>query len=278
MKRPLTMRMIVWLGVLLSTAFAPAAARADSVALRYHCAGAAQLTANANLTTLNQVLAAPPTIAFRRLALERMSLLLSQSWQLGSNSAPLIEPLMAAFLQNESLGALGSNGVDFVLAARLDAQRLQLCQDNLGKVFGERGEEFTSEQFAGRRWNKGPSGTFWILPAREWLLFGRGNGLGSVQSEYLQEIARHGRPAASLTSNWLEGDLDLTLLADSAPEWARLLKPAQIHVSVSTNADNLDIRGRVIFPASIPWKSTRAARRPRGPRRGLSAALFEGLS
>ena len=179
--------------------------------------------------------------------------------RLGSNSAPLIEPLLADFLQDESLGALSahdSNGVDFVLALRVDAQRPQLVAGYTGKGLRRNaGQEFTSERFAGRRWNTGASGSFWMVPARDWLLFGRGNGLDSVRTEYLQEILRHGRPAASLAANWLEGDLDLNLLGDSLPEWAKLLKPAQIHISVAPDADKLEIDGRVIYPASIPWKS-----------------------
>jgi hypothetical protein len=250
--------MIFCLGVLLSTALVPMTARGDSVALRYHCSGGAQLTADTNLTTLNQVLASRSTIAFGHLALERMAGLLCQSWQFGSNSASLIEPLLADSLQNESLGALSardSNGVDFVLALHTDTQRSQLWWDTMGKLFGQRGEEFTSERFTGSRWNKGPSGSFWMVPARDWLLFGRGKGLESVQTEYLKEITRHGRPAASLAANWLEGDLDLNLLADSLPEWAKLLKPAQIHISVAPDADKLETDARVIYPATIPWNS-----------------------
>ncbi len=252
------MRLMFCLVVLLSTAVAAFAARGGSVALRYHCSGGERLTADTNLTTLNQALSLRTTIEFRRLALEGLSSLVSQSWQLGSNATPLIRPLLANFLQNESLGALSahnSNGVDFVLAMRVDGQQPHLWQDALEKIFGKHGEEFTSEQFTGRRWNKGPSDSFWTVSARNWILFGRGNDLDSVQTEYLRQITQQGRPAPALALNWLEGDLDLTLLGDSLPEWAQLLRPAQIHISVAPDADKLEIDGRVIYPESVPWKS-----------------------
>jgi hypothetical protein len=94
-----------------------------------------------------------------------------------------------------------------------------------------------------------------MVPARDWILLGRGNGLGTVQTEYLQEIARDGRPAVSLATNWLEADLDLNLLADALPEWAKLLKPGQIHISVAPNADTLEIKGRLNYAEAVPWKA-----------------------
>jgi hypothetical protein len=46
----------------------------------------------------------------------------------------------------------------------------------------------------------------------------------------------------------------LNLLADSLPEWAKHLKPAQLRIAVAPNGDNLEINGRAVYPAALPWK------------------------
>jgi hypothetical protein len=253
------------LGVLLSSALILISARAESTALQFHCAGIAQLAAGTDLVTLRQVFASSPAIAFRKLAVSRMSSLLAQSWHLSSNSAPLIEPLLADVVENESLGVLGpanSNGAGFVLAVRAGSQRARAWPASLGKVLGEPGEEFMCENVTGRRWSKSPLASFWIVPAGDWVLFGRGNDFGPLRSQYLLGIARNNRASTSLGTNWLESDLDLNLLADLLPDWAKLLKPAQLHISVAPSADNLDINGRVTYSAApmwepVPWREPR---------------------
>ena len=233
---------------------------AATVAACYHCAGSAQLTGNTNLETLQKALALPSADAVQDLALARVSGLLAACFQCGTNAsaASLIEPLLSDVLETESLGTFSgtaTNTLNFVLALRLDSKRAQLWQDNFGKALGGAGEKLTAEEFNGWRWNRGAADSIWIVPARDWLLVGRGDDLLPVQAEYLRQVSRKGRPGPALTNNWLEADLDLARLAAWLPDWLRLLKPARIKLSVAGEKDNLRMTARMIYPEAMPWKS-----------------------
>jgi hypothetical protein len=251
------MRMILWLSVFLSAAISTIAAPAGSVAASYHCAGTAELSTETNLKTLNKILASPNGIAFRNFALGRISGLLSQSWALETNSS-LVTPLLADCLEKESCAAFGgqdSKTEEFILAVHLEGQRSQFWQATLAKAFGGAGEQFTTGQFPGRRWVKATPGVFWMIPAQEWLLFGRGENLGSVQAQYLKEISEHGRPIPALAGNWLESYLDLSAGGAFLPDWAKLLKPAEVHISVAPGPDVLEINAKADYGSPIPWNS-----------------------
>jgi hypothetical protein len=237
-----------------------AANGAATVAAQYHCAGSAQLTGNTNLSTLQKALALPSAAAVQKLALARISGMLAGGLNFGTNAstASLIEPLLSDVLETESLGSFGAtatNSLNFVLALRLDSKRAQLWQDNLDKALGGAGEKFTANEFSGWRWNRGAADSIWIMPARDWLLVGRGNDLLPVQAEYLRQVGRKGRPGQALTNNWLEADLDLARLAAWLPDWSRLFKPARIQLSVVGEKDNLRMTARMIYPEAMPWKS-----------------------
>jgi hypothetical protein len=237
-----------------------AANDAANVAAQYHCAGSAQLAGNTNIPTLNKVFALRSSAAVQKLVLASFSGLLANSFQLGTNvsAASLLEPLLSDVLEAESLGSFGgsaTNSLSFVLALRLDAKRAQLWRDNLGKVFGGAGEKLTAEEFNGWRWKTGASDSFWIIPARDWLLAGHGDDLLSVQAEYLRQVSRHGRPGPVLMDHWLEADLDCPRLAAWLPDWSRLLKPARIKIGIAAEINSLRMTARVIYPEAIPWKS-----------------------
>ncbi|HEX4121281.1 MAG TPA: hypothetical protein VH619_11740 [Verrucomicrobiae bacterium] len=250
--------MIVVISVFLFTAMLPMGTRGESAAASWHCSGIAALEADTNLTSLNKVLASPKSIAFREFALDRLSGLLSQAWRLGPHSVSLLSPLLADSLNNESCAAFSAEDpakAGFVLAVRMDSQKSKAWQEALAKAFGSPGEQFTAEQFTGRRWDKASSGPFWIIPAHGWLLAGRGEKLASVQSQYLKEINRHGRPVVALAGIWLEGDLDLNALASFLPDWVKLLKPGKIHIRAAPGADKLEVNATVIYPSAISWNS-----------------------
>jgi hypothetical protein len=233
---------------------------AANVAARYHCAGGAQLTGNTNLATLNKVFALPSTDEVQDLVLERVSRLLAACFGCGTNSSAdsLLEPLLSDVLNTESLGSFGgsaTNPLNFVLALRLDEKQAQLWRDNLGKAFGGAGEKFMAEEFNGWRWNRGAADSFWIVPARGWLVAGRGSEFLPLRVEYLQQVKRQGRPVPPLKDNWLEADLDWARLAAWLPDWSRLLKPARIKIGIATETNNLRLTARVIYPDAIPWKS-----------------------
>jgi hypothetical protein len=86
-------------------------------------------------------------------------------------------------------------------------------------------------------------------------LFGGGENLASVRTQYLQEITQHGRPVAALTTNWLESDLDLAALAPFLPDWAKALKPGRIHLTVAPGTDKLEVAAKIVYPSAPPWNS-----------------------
>jgi hypothetical protein len=247
--------------LILAIAGLPGAAPgAAIVAAQYHCAGSAQLNGNTNLPTLQKALALPSAAAVRQLALERISGLLADGLNLETNAsaASLIAPLLGDVLETESLGSFGataSNSLNFVLVLRLDSKRAQLWHDNLDKALGGAGAKFTAKEFKGWRWNRAAADSIWIIPARDWLLVGRGNDLLPVQTEYLRQVGRKGRPAPALTNNWLEADLDCPRLAGWLPDWLRLLKPARIKIGVAPETNILRVTARMIYPEAIPWNS-----------------------
>src|SRR5271170_8293370 len=73
-----------------------AANDAANPAARYHCAGSAQLTGNTNLATLNKVFALPSAAAVQKLALSRISGMVADGFNFGTNTpaAALLEPLL----------------------------------------------------------------------------------------------------------------------------------------------------------------------------------------
>jgi len=252
----------VWIlaGLWLTGAAFGAGAEAVNVAVRYHCAGGAVLAGNTNLSALNKLLAGRSAGEFEQLALNRVGGLLAKSLQLETNSstASLVGALLRDVVRNESVGCFStpaSNVFNFVVALHLDAKGAQSWQGNLSRMLGGGGEEFTVERFNGRRWNRGPTDSFWIVPAGDWLVAGRGGDLLPAQTEYLQGVRQHGRPVAALTDNWLEADLDWGRLAVWLPEWSRVLKPAQIHLSVKPDVDKLEWNARVVYEQAIRWES-----------------------
>jgi hypothetical protein len=242
--------------LLAVVAFLSANTASADVAVQYHCAGGSQLASNIQLATLQKVLALPATTNLENLARTRICNLLTNSLRFGTNSLPtaLMEPLLSDVAENESLGSFaGASGHDlsFILALHLEVPRAQLWQDNLAKIFGGGGESFASQQFIGRRWKEGGSNSFWMIPAKEWLLVGRGDNLSTQQAEYLNQIKTQGRPAPALQHNWLEADIDSTRLGG----WLRFLQPARIRITVAPKEDHLNINAQVIEADAIPWKS-----------------------
>ena len=242
---------------MLFSALAGMTARGEAVSLRFHCAGAAKLTADTNLATLNQTLSTSAASAFRRIALNQISALISQSCQLGSNATPLIDPLLADALENESVGVMGlpkSNLTSFITAVRVGPQQAQLWNTNLDKLFGESTDAIKNARLAGKHWFRESAGDYWVITRGDWLLFGHGGELAPQRAEFLQKIGTNGSPVSPLGTNWFEGDLDLSLLAGSLPDWAKALKPAQVHIQVAPRGGDLEIRGNATYASEIAWK------------------------
>ena len=152
---------------------------ADPVAAEYHCAGLAALAADTNLVAFQRAQALPSAGPVRALALSRLSSALASSWQWNTNAPAGLEPLARDVLAAESFGAVDrapTNHPGFVMALHLDAQRATAWHDSLDKISGEAGHPWAGEGFSGWRWKIGASDSFWMMPARDWLVVGRGEG------------------------------------------------------------------------------------------------------
>jgi hypothetical protein len=221
-------------------------------ALQFHCAGVSQLENDKGLTSLQKIFALRATTNFGHIALTRFSNLLTNSLRLANTSPSLIEPLLSDVFEKESLGSISGafeNKPGFILALRPDAWRMQLWQDNLAKIFGHDGEKFASGELTGLRWVWNGSNALWIIPARDWLLVGAGDGFSTVQTEYLERIKTQGRPSPPL-KNWLEADIDSAHMGG----WFQLLKPARIRITIAPSTDDLQINAQMIDTESISWK------------------------
>jgi hypothetical protein len=224
------------------------------VAWQYHCAGSSQLASEPNLDSLKKVLALPSTTNLQSLARTRICEWLTDSLRLGNNpsSATLMEPLLHDMVEVESVGSFSTHadaGPSFILALHLGGQRALLWQTNLGKILGSSAEEFTSEGFKGQKWKGADS--FWIIPARDWLLAGHGHDFSRLQSDYLGQIKAKGRPILALDQNWLEVNIDSSHLGGLF----QYLQPANIRVSVRPNEANLKIEAQVVEKEAIPWQA-----------------------
>jgi hypothetical protein len=225
-------------------------------AVQYHCAGGLQLAGDTRLSTLHKIFTMPSAANFEDVALTRFSRLLTNSLRLGNNpsSVSMIEPLLSDVLEQESLGRFGGASAahpSFILAIRVETKRAQLWKDTLARIFGETGDNLKVQDFSGLRWNTGGPGSFWVIPARDWLLVGCGGDFSTVQYEYLSKIKAEGRPIPALTHNWLEADLE----SDGLGGWFRLLKPAHIRLTVAQGDDGLHVQALVTEATDVPWKS-----------------------
>jgi hypothetical protein len=225
-------------------------------AFEYHCAGGSKLAQDTLLPALKTVLTSPSTSNLLNHARLRFAGSLTNSLRLGNNpaAAALLAPLLSEVVAAESLGIFGgasTSASSFILALHLEATRVQVWQENLGKILGGSGEEFGSQEFKGRRWKTDGSDAIWLVPAQDWLLVGRGDDFSQQQTEYLSQIKAQGRPAPALEHNWLEADL----ASDRLGCWFRFLAPARIHLTVATESDNLQIGARILTTDAIPWKA-----------------------
>jgi len=245
-----------WFWLLATATVIRATSAPAEVAVQYHCAGGAQLAANTNLTALHKALALTSTTDFDNLSLNRITRSMTNCWRFGTNPPAIaaLEPLLSDLVAAESLGRFAgasSQGLNFIVALRLEESRTQVWHAHLAQAFGGEGEPFASEGFNGWRWSTGASNALWILPARGWLLAGSGEEFLPLQAEYLQRVKASGRPAPLLQSNWLEAEIDSQRLGG----WLRHVKPARLRLTVAAQGDRLHAVLQVKYAEPIPWKS-----------------------
>ncbi len=112
-----------------------------------------------------------------------------------------------------------------------------------------KGAPFTAEGLSGSRWDNG----FWMIQTPDWAVIGRGDGLSSVRTDYLQQLQKTGRPWPALKDSWLQAVIDWPLLTagESAPPIP--LKPARTTVDMTASGGRFHVTAYLSYPEAVPW-------------------------
>jgi hypothetical protein len=248
----------------LACAFGPLAPAADgsdeTVAVRYHFAGAAHLAANTNFALAKRLLSLPSSVEFRNLVLDRLAGVFWRDLQFEKAGDPVagLRPLLDDLLTVESVASFGGASKDrmsFVLAAHLDKARTQAWQQSLGAALGGKGEPFAAEGFSGTRWNRPGKNVFWMLPARDWIVAGQGDDLQAVRTDYLQQIQKNGRPWPALKETWLQADVNWPRLAAWVPLESCPFKLARTTLDVTSGHGRFHLTGFITYPGPVLWEA-----------------------
>jgi len=232
----------------------------ENVVLQYHFLGATQLARNPDVAVAKKVFALRSTFAFENLVLNRLTRSAAKSLYFPTNAetVALLRPFLDSLLLSESMlsvGGASGKPLDFVLAIQLDKNRAQIWQHDLKTINQGPGEELRAETFSGWQWNKGARNSFWMVPAGDWLVVGRGEGLASVRSDYLQQIQKSGRPGPALDFNCFEADVDWPRLANWISLSSCPLKLGRTQMAISMEKRNFHMTCQVTYGEAIQWQS-----------------------
>jgi hypothetical protein len=244
------------LSLSLAAALAPLkAAGEDAVAVQYHFAGAADLSQDTNFDTATKIFHLPSSADFEKLVLNRLARVFWHDLQFDPGGKPVdvLRPMLDDLLQAESVASFGPtpDNLSFVLAARLDKKHAQVWQQNLQTAMHGKGAPFTAEGFSGSRWDN----SFWIIQTPDWVVVGRGDGLASVRTDYLQQIQKTGRPWPELKDKWFQAVIDWPLLTAGNPVPSIPLKPARTTVDMTATGGRFHITAYLSYPDAVPWTS-----------------------
>jgi hypothetical protein len=232
----------------------------ETVAIQYHFAGAADLSANTNFALAGKLLSLPSSVAFRNLVLDRLAGVYWRGLQFKADGKPVasLRPLLEDLLSVESAASFGGTGkdhLDFVLAARLNKARTQAWQQSLEAALGGKGEGFVAEGFPGTRWNRPGDRGLWLVQASGWLVAGQGEDLAAVRADYLQQIHKNGRPRPALRESWLKADIDWPRLSAWVPLESSPFKLARTSVDATSGQGRFRLTGFVTYPEAPAWQA-----------------------
>jgi hypothetical protein len=232
----------------------------DNVVLQYHFLGATQLSTNSSAAAAKAVFAEKSTLLFQIMVVNRLAsnLLVTLHLPVSATNFNLIRPLLHDALRAESMASLGGapgGPINSVFAFHLDSGRARLWQKNLKALKPAGGEELRSETFSGWQWNKGARDSIWMVPARDWLLVGRGEDLAPVRSEYLQQIQKTGRPGPAMDFNCFEANVDWPGLTSWFSLASCPFKLARTKVEISAQKGDFYMVAHVIYPQAIDWQA-----------------------
>ena len=180
--------------------------------LRWHFAGAKALSQNKELTTLQEVLRLPETLALRQAGEKRFATRFAARFNKEgeTNANPQIvqqiQPLVADLFENENvfhLAARGGQDSDWSLAVKLDEGRSQLWSKNLAQLAaasGMQGANAEAKSWSARKENYRLSFT----REKDWIIVegGFGNADRSAAKEFRSGLSkRRGREVLSVEIN-----------------------------------------------------------------------------
>jgi hypothetical protein len=231
----------------------------DNVVLQYHFVGASQLADNTNAAVAKRVFGLVTTIKYEDSVLDQLSIKLAESLHFQPEAATVsaFGTLLFNSMRAESIASMGGSPdkpINFVVAVHLGTDAAAAWPGKLKTATHGTGDELNVENFTGWQWNKGTDGSFWMVPAGEWLLVGRGGDLASVRSDYLQQIQKTGRPGPVLDSNCLEADVDWPRLANWAPLSSCPLKLARTQIAIAAEKGRFHMTTHVTYPEEISWQ------------------------
>ena len=232
----------------------------ESVAAHYHFLGTAHLPQTPSFAPAKKVFALPSTRQFEDLVYSRLSQSLAQSLQLPLTSETMtaIHGLLDDAVGAESVGSFGGSSghpLNFVFAFRMDQKRAQAWQQALEQASHRKGETFRADTFTGWQWNKGATNSFWLVPARDWLVVGRGDDLANVRSEFLRQIQKTGEPSESLKENWFEADVDWAHLAQWLPLSSCPLKLGRTQFGIGAKGQDFIMDGKITYREPMTWRA-----------------------
>jgi hypothetical protein len=242
------------LSICLAAALAPLkAAGEDAVAVQFHFAGTADLSHDTNFETAARILRFPSSVDFENLVLDRLARVFWSDLQFDPHGKPveILRPMLDDLLQVESVASFGAaqDNPSFVLAAHLDQKRADVWRQNLQTATGAKGAVFSAEGISGRRWDNG----LWMVQSGDWVVIGRGDGLDSVRTDYLQQLQKTGHPWPAMKDTCLQAMIDWPLLTASNPAPSIPLKPARTTVDVKASGGRFHITAYLTYAEALPW-------------------------
>jgi hypothetical protein len=226
---------------------------------RIHFAGAEQISADTNAVAFTNLWCSPEAQALREQTLNKLSRapynwlkqkMLSGMGDGAGQLRPLLDDLLGAewFLQIRD----ATNGSpEFALAIRLNANRAQLWQTNLGNVL----EAWTGMSVEKIRngWELKkhlPPNLIRCVRVGDWVVFGLGQDKLLLNDELVRRVLAEKRPAPAEKNNWLTADLDWPRLARWLPSLSAVDLPETRWQAVGRDG-NLHVDGKLIFPQPL---------------------------
>ena len=247
------------------TGQSPVSATSDRELLfRSHFVGSAQLAGNTNGAKLREIWVLPETVVLRNHVLQKLSTACQQVFvKESAGSAPepakLFRPLLEDFFTIESFVEVHGppNRLEFVAALKLNEARAGLWATNLSKVMAAARatgpHEIKGEGFRGSEWTgKTAPVVFRTARAGEWFVVGGGPEQLKLHPAVLQRIIQSGRPTPSAGHDWLEMDLDTTLVRNWLPLQGKSPTP-MAHLTVNSKGEDLLAHLRLKYAQPLGW-------------------------